>query len=263
MTNEKSRLPWWPFLAADVLLLGVAGFIWSQGHRPLLWWEAFLLIACAGSAAWCFLFPFLRRSEDEQSLAQARLLSNALEQIQKIDQLAAQVSGAASQWKEFQAHANQADGSAKSLAGTIAAESKAFAELLQKASDAEKTHLRTETEKLRRAEMDWLQVVIHILDHAAALQQAARHSGQPALVEQVGQFQSNCREAARRVGLTAVAGREGEPFDPNQHQVARKTAPDGNAVVGETLVPGYTFQGQLVRRPLVAIKEPAGAPVEA
>jgi len=258
MTDSKSSLPWWPFLAADAFFVVLAVLLLRQGHKPLLWWEALLLIACVAAAAWCCILPFLRRNEDEQSLAQARLLTDALNQIQRIDQVAAQIVGATNQWREFQEQAGEINASSKTLAGSIAAEAKAFSEFLQKANDGEKAHLRLEVEKLRRAETEWLHVVIHILDHVSALALAARRSGQPALIEQIGQFHNSCRDAARRIGLAPMPGREGEPFDPKLHQLRDKTTPDENALVGETLAPGYTFQGHLVRRALVALKETAG-----
>jgi molecular chaperone GrpE (heat shock protein) len=258
MTDSKSILPLWPFLAADAFFVGLAVLLLRQGHKPLLWWEALLLIVCVAAAACCGLLPFLQRNQDEQSMAQARLLTDALNQIQRIDQVAAQIAGATNQWREFQEQAGEISASTKSLAGSIAAEAKAFSEFLQRANDAEKAHLRLEAEKLHRAETEWLQVVIHILDHVSALSLAARRSGQPALIEQIGQFHHGCRDTARRIGLAPMAGREGEPFDPKLHQLRDKSLPAENAIVGETLAPGYTFQGQLVRRALVALKEPAG-----
>jgi molecular chaperone GrpE (heat shock protein) len=258
MTDSKSSLPLWPFFAADAFFVGLAFLLLRQGHKPLLWWEALLLIACVAAAAWCCLLPFLRRDEGEQSMAQARLLTDALSQIQRIDQVAAQIVGATNQWREFQQQTGEITASTKTLADSITAEAKAFSEFLQRANDGEKAHMRLEVEKLRRAETEWLQVVILILDHVTALSHAARRSGQPALIEQIGQFHNSCREAARRIGLAPVARREGEPFDPKLHQLKAKITPGENAVVGETLAPGYTFQGQLVRRALVALKEPAG-----
>ena len=258
MTDANSKLPLWPFAAADALFLALAALLLRQGHRPLLWWEALLLTACVAAGACCFLLPFLRRDHDDQALAQARVLAEALNQIQKIDQVAAQIAGATNQWREFQQQTQEAGASAKSLADSVAAEAKAFTEFLQRASDSEKAHLRLEAEKLRRAETEWLHVVIRILDHVSALYSAARQSGQPALIEQIGQFHKSCGDTARRVGLAPVTGREGEPFDPNLHQLRDKAAPGENALVGETLAPGYTFQGQLVRRALVALQDPAG-----
>jgi molecular chaperone GrpE (heat shock protein) len=187
------------------------------------------------------------------------MLTDALSQIQRIDQVAAQIAGATNQWREFQRETGEMSKSTKTLAESMAAEAKSFSEFLQRANDGEKARLRLEIEKLRRAEADWLQVVIHILDHVSALYRAARLSGQPELAEQIGQFHNACRDAARRIGLAPVAVRADEPFDPKLHQLKDNAAPGENAVVGETLAAGYTFQGQLVRRALVALKEPAGA----
>jgi molecular chaperone GrpE (heat shock protein) len=254
MTESKSSLPWWPFLAADALFLALAALFLRQGHQPLLWWEAVLLLACVTAGAGCCVLPFLRRHQDEQALAQAGLMADALNRLQKIDEVAAQITGATQQWREFRIQTDEISASTKSLVGSIAAETKAFGELLQKANDSEKGHLRLEAEKLRRTETEWLQVVIHILDHVSLLYLAARHSAQPGLLDQIGQFQNGCRDIARRVGLAPITGREGDPFDPTLHQLKDKTASVENALVGETLAPGYTYQGKLVRRTLVALK---------
>jgi molecular chaperone GrpE (heat shock protein) len=259
MTESKSNLPWWPFLAADGLFLGLALLLLAQGHKPLLWWEALLLIICVAAGAACCLLPFLKRHQDEQVLAQAQVLAEALNQFQKINEVVEHILGATNQWREFRLQTDEVSASSKALAGSIATEANAFKEFLQKANDAEKGHLRLEAEKLRRAELEWLQVVIHILDHISALYAAARQSGQPGLIEQIGQFHNSCRDTARRVGLAAVTGRDGEAFDPNLHQLRDKAAPGENAEVAETLAPGYTFQGKLVRRALVALKEPVDA----
>ncbi len=115
-------------------------------------------------------------------------------------------------------------------------------------------HLRLEVEKLRRAEAEWLQIMIHILDHVFAVFQAAHRSGQASLADQMGQFQNSCRDAARRIGLVATLGKTGDPFDPNLHKLVDNASPNGNAIIADTLATGYTFQGQIIRRPLVALK---------
>jgi molecular chaperone GrpE (heat shock protein) len=258
MTDVKSKLPLWPFVTADALFLGLAFLLVRQGHKPLLWWEAILLIACGAAAAGCGLFPFLRRNEDEQVLAQARLLADSVSQIQKLDLLAGRIVDATNLWSEYQRQAAESLAAARAVSESIAAEGKGLREFQQKVNDSEKAHLRVETEKLRRAEADWLNVVIHILDHVFAVNRAAGHSGQPALIEQICQFQNSCRDAARRIGLTPISGREGEPFDPKRHQLQENGTPGENVLVGETLAPGYTYQGQLVRRALVAVKEEGG-----
>ena len=255
MTDRQSNLPLWPFIAADAVLVAAAAIILSLAHRPLLWWEAFFMIACVGGAAWSFTFPFLRRNADNQSLAQARALANVVTQVQKIEQVAAQITGATNQWQEYQRQASETSSAAKGIAESMSAEAQHFTDFLKKANDTERAHLRLELEKLRRAESEWLQILVHILDHVFAVFQAAQRSSQPALAEQMSQFQNSCREAARRVGLVPTLVKPGDPFDPNLHKLVEGVTANGNAIVGETLATGYTFQGQVIRRPLVALQE--------
>jgi len=253
MSEAKPSLPLWPFIAVDALFLGLAVVLLKYGHHPMTWQESGLLILCGALGAWSFLTPFLRRNSDEQAFSQTRLLAEATSQIQKLDQLAGQISGATNQWLELQGHTTQAAESARQVAERMGAEAKAFTEFMQKASETERAHLRVEVEKLRRAEGERLQVIIHILDHVFALFQAARHSGQPALLEQIGHFQNACREVVRRIGLVPTIGQPGEAYDDKLHQLPENTSPVENALVADTLVSGYTYQGQLLRRPVVAL----------
>jgi molecular chaperone GrpE (heat shock protein) len=216
-----------------------------------------LLVLCGALGSWSFLAPFLRRDANEQAFSQVKLLADATGQIQKLDQLAGQISGATNQWLELQSHTAQAAESAKDVANRMSAEAKAFTEFMQRAGETEKAHLRVEVEKLRRGEGERLQIIVHILDHVFALFQAARHSGQPGLVEQIGQFHNACRDTARRIGLTQTAVEAGEVYDPQLHQLPENVSAGENTLVAETLAAGYTYQGQLLRRPVVALKENA------
>jgi len=254
MSDAKPPLPLWPFILVDALFLGLAALLLKFGHHPLPWQEGGLLILCGALGAWSFVTPFLRRSADEQAFSQAKLLAEATGQIQKLDQLAGQIKGATHQWLELQSNTAQAADSAKKVAEQITAEAQAFSEFMQRVSETERNHLRLEVEKLRRSEGERLQVITHVLDHVFALFQAARQSGQPALLEQIGQFHNACREAARRIGLVQTAGQAGETYDPKLHQVPDSISPAENALVADTVVAGYTYQGQLLRRPVVALK---------
>jgi molecular chaperone GrpE (heat shock protein) len=129
-----------------------------------------------------------------------------------------------------------------------------FTECLQRADDREKLNLRLEVEKLRRGQDDWLQVLVHMLDHIYALNQGAVRSRQTHVIEQVGNFQRTCRDVVRRVGLVPFSAAEAEPFDPQRHQLMQGQAPEG-AVVADTLATGYTFQGRLIRPALVRLRE--------
>jgi molecular chaperone GrpE (heat shock protein) len=253
MSDPKQPLPLWPFIVIDALFLGLAFVLLKSGHRPLPWQEAGLLVVCGALGAWSFLTPFLRRSADEQAFSQVKLLAEATSQIQKLDQLAGHISGATNQWLELQGHTAQAAESARQTAERMAGEAKAFTEFMQRASETERTHLRVEADKLRRAEGERLQVIIHVLDHVFALFQAARHSGQPALLEQIGQFHNACLEVVRRIGLVQITVQAGEAYDAKLHQLPENISPAENALVADTLVAGYTYQGQLLRRPMVAL----------
>jgi molecular chaperone GrpE (heat shock protein) len=74
------------------------------------------------------------------------------------------------------------------------------------------------------------------------------------LIEQLGNFQTACRDAARRVGLIPYAAGAAEPFDAQKHQLVdvEAKAPPG-AIVAETVASGYTFQGRLIRPALVRL----------
>ena len=141
----------------------------------------------------------------------------------------------------------------------------ALEEREMKLNDTEKGALRLEVEKLRRSEGEWLQVVVRILDHIFALHNAAARSGQPELAENIGQFQNACRDAARRVGVTPFSAAPEEKYDAQKHRAHGVENPPAEAVVAETLAPGLTFQGRLIRPALVRLQEavsstPAPAP---
>ena len=255
MSEARTSLPLWPFIIVDVLFAGLAAILLKFGHHPLTGGEAALMVVCGMIGSASFLLPFLRRNADEQTLSQFKLLADAASQIQKLDQLAAHISGATNQWLELQTQTGKAAESVKQVAAGMASEAKSFTEFMQRAGESEKAHLRLEVEKLRRSEGERLQVITHILDHVFALSQAARKSGQPGLIEQISHFQNACREAGRRVGLIQIVPPTNEPFDPKQHQLSEGKTAGESATIEDTIIAGYTYQGQLLRRPVVALKE--------
>ncbi len=114
--------------------------------------------------------------------------------------------------------------------------------------------MRLEVEKLRRAETEWLQVLVRTLDHVYALHQGGLRSGEPRLMEQLGAFQKACREAARRVGVTPFSPEPSEPFDPQRHQSLEGNGESAPGMpIQETIAAGYTFQGKMVRPALVRL----------
>jgi molecular chaperone GrpE (heat shock protein) len=259
MRDDAKNPPLWPFLLVDALFLGLAVALYQRGSAPLPGWEVCALLACAAAGSVSFLTPFLLRNANDQTLAQAQKLADAAAKIQKLDELASQISNSTAQWQIVQDTAAKTAQTAADLAQNMADEARAFTAFLQKANDAERAHLRLEAEKLRRNETEWLQIVIRMLDQVHALFQAALQSGKPALAEQIGLFQNACRDISRRAGLAVVAPQTGEPFDARRHQLLNDAAAPDNALILETLAPGYTFQGQIARRALVRLQDAAPA----
>ncbi len=262
--NSDSRfpdLPLWPFAVLDVLFLGLAFLMFKNTSRPLGAVEAAEIIICVVGAAICFALPFLRRNASATALAQAEAVAGAVNEIKKLESVGQQINHATSQWQGVQEHATKTVDAAREVADSMAAEAKSFVEFLKKANETEKTHLRTEVEKLRRAEGQWLEVFVRVMDNIYALNQAAIQSGKANLINQIGQFHNNCRESARRIGLVPVVAESGAAFDAKAQDLFEGEKAVANSKVGQTVACGYTFQGQIVRKPVVMLhNEKAAAP---
>jgi molecular chaperone GrpE (heat shock protein) len=243
-----------PFFIGDAMLLGAAFFIYFQSKLPMGAWQILFIVLCVAGGAVLGIMPFLLEYRLALKLAEANALADVVPQIQNVQGVAQQISTATNQWQTVQEQADKTAGLAKQLSERMSAEVKGFTEFMQRSNDTEKANLRLEVEKLRRMETDWLQVSVRMLDHVYALHQGAVRSGAPRLIEQLGHFQTACRDAARRVGLVAFSVATAEPFDAQKHQLvdAEAKAPAG-ATVAETVASGYTFQGRLIRPALVRL----------
>ena len=254
------KLSKWPFFLGDALLLGMAYFICHQSKFALGHWEVCFVFLCVLGGALLGIAPFVLEYDAVVKVAEAGALTTVTAQLKNLEDIAGQISGATGRWHNAQDAADKTAQSAKEIADRMTTEVQAFTEFMQRANDNERATLRLGVEKLRRAEADWLQVLVRMLDHVFALHQGALRSGQPALAEQVGNFQNACRDAARRVGLTPFAANEADPFDAQRHQLIEQGAtPPPDAVVADTVAAGYTFQGRLIRPALVRLREPAAA----
>jgi molecular chaperone GrpE (heat shock protein) len=254
------KLSKWPFLLSDGLLLGLAYLIFAQSRLPMSAWEVFTCALCVAVGAGCGVLPFILEYRVLTNLVMAHQLSTASSEIRNLGQFAAQISSATAQWQTVQESADKTGKSAKEIADRMTTEVNDFREFLRRANEGENSALRLEVEKLRRAESEWLQVLVRILDHVYALHQAALRSGQPALVTQIGLFQDACRDAARRVGLAPFAAASSEPFDEQRHQLIEGASkPAGGGAVDETVAAGYTFQGRMLRPALVRLRNGNGA----
>jgi molecular chaperone GrpE (heat shock protein) len=253
-----------PFIAADAVLLGVAAILYFNSAAPLSAGVIAAIIACAGLGAVLCVLPWLLEFKAAAGLAETENLISTLDQIRDLEKVGARIAGATQDLETVKEQSARTVATADEIARRIGEEARAFAESMQKANDAERAHLRLEVEKLRRAENDWLQVLVRILDHVFALHQAALRSGQPNLAEQIGQFQNACRDAARRIGLVPFAAGPADPFDASVHQLVEGNGGPEEGAISDIIAAGYTFQGQLLRKALVVLAngEPSATPVE-
>jgi molecular chaperone GrpE (heat shock protein) len=256
MTESAApKLSKWPFFLGDGLLLGMAYFISSQSKFALGHWELSFVVLCVAGGALLCIAPFLLEFDALVKVTQAGELNTVVSQLKNLEGLANQISGATGKWQDAQDQADKSVTAAREIAERMTGEVQAFTEFMKRANDTERATLRLEVEKLRRGEGEWVQVAVRMLDHVYALHQGASRSGQLNLIEQVSSFQNACRDAARRVGLTPYMANDGEPFDAQRHQLVEEGAkPPADAVVGETVATGYTFQGRLLRPALVRLR---------
>jgi molecular chaperone GrpE (heat shock protein) len=251
------KIPKWPFLLGNGLLLAFAYLVVWKSPHPISQWEIMACFATATLGAVLGVFPFVLDYRAMGKAIQANALGTVSEKIQDLEKLAAQISAATDQWDVIQGQAEKTAVGARQITEKMGAEVREFSEFMQKINDSEKAALRLEVEKLHRGEAEWLQMLVHVFDHIFALHAAAAHSGQPKLAGQITQFQNACRSTVRRIGLTPFAAEPGEPFDAARHQVAEsKEKPPAGAVVAETIGSGYTFQGRLLRPAIVRLRLP-------
>ncbi|HJO09683.1 MAG TPA: hypothetical protein QGH16_07515 [Verrucomicrobiota bacterium] len=246
-----------PFIVADValLLVGWAFYYHSDPETSFDGLEAFLCFACVAAGAWIMVLPFLREFQAEADLTEARELAASVEKISSVDAVAKQIESATEQWLHVEDRANEINAASKEIAGKINAEAREFTEFLQKANDTEKNHLRLEVDKLSRAQGEWVTVVIGMLDHVFALNQAARQSGKEPLIKQLNNFQAACRDVARRVGVITHEPKAEDGFDASKHQLRDPDAePESGLKIIGIAAQGVSHQGKLLRKTIVVIE---------
>jgi molecular chaperone GrpE (heat shock protein) len=251
-TNGK--VPKWPFLLGDALLMVFGYFFVLHSPLPIRHWE--IAAGCVAVGAILGVIPFILDYRAMGRALEVNALGAVAEKIQNLEKLAAQISSATKEWTNAQVQAEKTSTVAKEIADRMAEEIRQFSEFMEKMNDSGKATLRLEVEKLRRGELEWLQVLVNILDHVFALHTAAVRSGDVKFAAPITTFQNACRDTARRLGLTPFAAEPKEPFDAERHQVAgTKETPPAGAVVAETVGSGYTFQGRLLRPALVRLRD--------
>ena len=244
----------WPFVLADLLLVGMAGFIILTATWPLSRWEIMAAAPCVIVGCWIGLIPFVREHTAAVKLWEQANLAAAARQLSAVSDVAEQIRLATAQWQGIQDTVTRTAASSTAAAEKVSAETKAFSEFLSKTNDQEKAALKLEIDKMRRGHTEHLQVIVHTMDHIHALYQAGCRSGIPAVVEQLGQFRGACLDAARRIGLAVYEARPGDLFDPQSHQTPDGQTPPEGSIVEATIACGLTYQGQPLRRILVALQ---------
>src|SRR5436190_6930242 len=102
-----------PFIIADALLLGAAYFVSLQTMGPL---QLSLLVFCVTVGAILCILPFLLEYRLVARLAEATHLTTALEQMGKLQEIAAQITGATQRWHNVQEASEKVATSAKAIA---------------------------------------------------------------------------------------------------------------------------------------------------
>ena len=248
------KVPKWIFLVGDAGLMIFGYFFVLRSPVTIHHWE--IAAGCVAVGAILGVIPFILDYRAMGRALEVNALGAVAEKIQNLETLAAQISSATKEWTNAQVQAEKTSTVAKEIADRMAEEIRQFSEFMKKMNDSEKATLRLEVEKLRRGELEWLQVLVHILDHVFALHTAAVRSGDAKFAAPITTFQNACRDTARRLGLTPFAAEPNEPFDAERHQVeGNKETPPAGAVVAETIGSGYTFQGRLLRPALVRLHD--------
>jgi len=255
------RLPKLPFIIGDILLVATAAYVAIAGSF-LGQWQYVAIIAAVGFGAWLMVWPFIIEFRTAAKLIDSAALHEATDKIKDLSAVSTSIANAVTEWQHLQQGATQTVVAAEQVAERMTAEARNFGEAMGRLNESEKAHLRLEVEKLRRSESDWLGVLVRLLDHVHALHQAGVRSGQRNVIEQLTSFQNACRDTARRIGLLAIVPEPGRPFDSALHQLFDQTTPPAGSIIGEIVAPGYTFQGQQIRLPIVAVQEAKALPTK-
>lgn len=259
--GSDSKLPRRQFVGAcilgDLLLLSLAAFIFLRSPTPMGRWEIATYVACVAIGACIMIMPFIVEYRALLKLAEAERLATAVQHIEHIEAVGRQITNATANWQAAHELSAKNVESARQLGEAVTSGARAFSDFIHRANDSEKNHLRLEVDKLKRGEGDWLQVLVHIMDHVYAVWLAAVRSRQMGVAEQLNNFQNSCRDVARRVGLVPFVPASGEPFNAKIHQLSDGAAPPEGSRVGEILATGYTYQGKLLRPALVTLHSDA------
>ena len=249
-------VPKWPFLFCDALFIGLAVWLGLQVELPIVPWLVGCIFAAVVFGACFAAAPFYWEYRGEAMTVEIAQLSSVTKEVNKMEDVAKQIVECTGNWTQAQEASAQSVASAKEIASQIAEDATSFTTTMAELNDSRLKSLELEVEKLKRAEQDWGGIVIGQLDLVYRLRESAVLSGKKQFIETMTTFQSQCRDIARRVGLTVFEAEEGARFDAGQHQLADvDVKPSKDDRVASTTLPGFKLQGQLVRKVFVSLKD--------
>ena len=247
-------VPKWPFLFADIIFIGLGYWISTLIQGPAQPWQVISILVCALFGAGFAIAPFYFEYKIEAKAIEIAQLTTVAKEVGKMKAVAKQISEATENWDAVQETSAQTAKLAEEIAEGIQASVKEHDAYMAKASTDELNTLKLEVEKFRRMESDWAKTLVSVLDLVYRLERSAAASGKEQFIKTTGVFQNQCRDVARRVGLLAFEAEHGAVFDPELHAVPDgEKAPEDDAKIAETRLPGFRLQGRIIRKPLVAV----------
>lgn len=246
-------VPKWPFLMADIIFIGLGYWISTLIQGEPQSWQIISILVCAVLGAGFAVAPFYFEYRAEAKAVEIAQLTTVAKEIGKMEAVAQQIADASENWASVQSTSEQTAKLAEEIASGMAVTVKDHDEFMAKANTEELNTLKLEVNKLRRVEADWANTLVGVLDLVYRLEQSAQASGKEQFIQTVTQFQGQCREVARRVGLVAFEAEKGATYNPDEHALPEGEQAGDNASVTQTRLPGFRLQGKLVRKPLVAV----------
>ena len=218
-------VPKWPFFLSDIIFIGLGYWISTLIRGEPESWQIISIMVCAVFGTGFAVAPFYFEYRAEAKAVEIAQLTSVAKEVNKMENVAAQISEATENWEAVQEQSTQTAKLAEEIAQGIAASVKEHDAFMAQAGNEEVGALKLEVEKLRRAEVDWVNTLVATLDLVYRLERSAVASGKEQFIRTMGQFQGQCRDTARRVGLVAFEAENGVPFDSDQHALPPKIRP--------------------------------------
>src|SRR5258708_1924913 len=133
MSNSAApRLSKWPFLTGDILLVAAAVSILHFSRHPLGPWQVGALAFCVPFGAWLLVLPFPKGYHAEIKLGGSANLVDSINQINRIEFVAAQMASATSQWQSVQEGAARTSLTAREITDRMTVEGREFRAFMER-----------------------------------------------------------------------------------------------------------------------------------